>query len=93
MNKLKLRLEDLQIESFHTTTVRKEKGTVVGEQDPCTCPTRCDTCTCPGCPTCWESCNGTCEVLECDPSLELGSCLPDCTVSDLPTNCDGNDCS
>ena len=55
MHKLKLKLEDLQIDSFSTTQVKKEKGTVYGEQ--CTCPTAC---TCPGCPTCDASCNGTC---------------------------------
>lgn len=55
MNKLKLRLEDLCIDSFSTTTVRREKGTVYGEQ--CTCYTQC---TCPGCPTCDASCGGTC---------------------------------
>jgi hypothetical protein len=55
MNKLKLRLEDLRVDTFSTTTVQKEKGTVFGEQ--CTCYTQC---TCPGCPTCYASCNGTC---------------------------------
>jgi hypothetical protein len=55
MHKLKLTLEDLQIDSFTTTSVKKEKGTVYGEQ--CTCQTAC---TCPGCPTCDASCNGTC---------------------------------
>jgi len=56
MRKLRLQLEDLQIDSFSTTPVqKKDKGTVFGEQ--CTCPTAC---TCPGCPTCDPSCNGTC---------------------------------
>jgi hypothetical protein len=53
--KLKLQLEDLRIDSFTTTPVEKVKGTVFGEQ--CTCYTNC---TCPGCPTCDASCNGTC---------------------------------
>jgi hypothetical protein len=57
MNKLRLRLDDLQVDTFHTTTVQKEKGTVFGEQ--CTCYTQC---TCPGCPTCDASCNGTCDA-------------------------------
>jgi hypothetical protein len=56
MNKLKLMLEDLQIESFSTTPGKKEKGTVYGEQ--CTCYTAC---TCPGCPTCDASCADTCQ--------------------------------
>jgi hypothetical protein len=55
MNKLKLRLDDLRIDSFDTTAPQKAKGTVFGEQ--CTCYTQC---TCPGCPTCDASCNGTC---------------------------------
>jgi hypothetical protein len=55
MTKLKLALENLVVESFDTTAVAKEKGTVFGEQ--CSCQT---ICTCPGCPTCDVSCNGTC---------------------------------
>jgi hypothetical protein len=63
MRKLKLQLEDLQIDSFQTTSPEKPKGTVFGEQ--CTCYTQC---TCPGCPTCAgygtcdASCNGTCQT-------------------------------
>ena len=57
MNKLKLRLDDLRIDSFDTTAPQKAKGTVFGEQ--CTCYTQC---TCPGCPTCDASCNGTCDA-------------------------------
>jgi hypothetical protein len=55
MKKLRLHLEELRIDSFSTTPVEREKGTVFGEQ--CTCPTAC---TCPGCPTCDASCGGTC---------------------------------
>src|SRR5687768_7905059 len=63
MNKLKLHLEDLQVDTFQTTSAEKPKGTVFGEQ--CTCYTQC---TCPGCPscagyrTCDASCNGTCDA-------------------------------
>ncbi len=53
--KLKLRLDELAIDSFDTTQPADKKGTVFGEQ--CTCYTQC---TCPGCPTCYASCNGTC---------------------------------
>ena len=53
--KLTLKLEDLLVDSFDTTITQKAKGTVFGEQ--CTCYTNC---TCPGCPTCYASCNGTC---------------------------------
>lgn len=56
MNKLKLQLDELRVDSFDTTPVQKQKGTVYGEQ--CTCYT---ICTCPGCPTCDASCNGTCD--------------------------------
>jgi hypothetical protein len=53
--KLKLQLDQLTVDSFDTSAVRQEKGTVFGEQ--CTCYTQC---TCPGCPSCYESCNGSC---------------------------------
>ena len=56
----KLRLDDLSVESFDTTTVKKEKGTVFGEQ--CTCYT---VCTCPGCPTCDATCAYTCDDQTC----------------------------
>jgi hypothetical protein len=55
MQKLKLKLDDLRVDTFEMATVRKKRGTVLGEQ--CTCYTEC---TCPGCPTCDVSCNGTC---------------------------------
>src|SRR4051812_30889142 len=67
MKKFKLQLDDLLIDSFSTTPVRKGKGTVFGEQ--CTCPTAC---TCPGCPTCDASCNGSCGG---------GSCIDTCAAS------------
>lgn len=76
MNKLKLRLDDLRVDTFHITQVRKEKGTVFGEQ--CTCPTAC---TCPGCPTCDASCNGTC-VASCN-----GTC--DASCDGTCANCPG----
>ena len=84
MNKLKLHLEDLGVESFDTTCVVKEKGTVVAEQNPCTCYTQC---TCPGCPTCYASCNGTCNTScngTCGASCEAtcgGTCEWTCDAS------------
>lgn len=57
MKKLRLQLDDLRIDSFDTTAPQKAKGTVFGEQ--CTCYTNC---TCPGCPTCYQSCNGSCDA-------------------------------
>lgn len=60
MKKLSLTLDDLRVDSFHTSAAREEKGTVIAEQ--CTCPTNCETqCTCPGCPTCYATCPNTCE--------------------------------
>ncbi|HEY0016546.1 MAG TPA: hypothetical protein VGC13_09520 [Longimicrobium sp.] len=50
--KLTLNLEDLSVDSFDTTATQKPRGTVIGEQ--CTCYTQC---TCPGCPTCDQTCN------------------------------------
>lgn len=79
MNKLKLRLDDLHIESFDTTVPQKEKGTVFGEQ--CTCYSEC---TCPGCPTCDASCNGTCEA-------DTG-CGPTCNAS-CRASCVDNTCA
>ncbi|HEX8318933.1 hypothetical protein [Longimicrobium sp.] len=73
MKKLRLQLEDLRIDSFSTTPVEKEKGTVFGEQ--CTCNTACS---CPGCPTCDASCNGTCAAT-CDASCN-GTCDYSCNT-------------
>ena len=93
MNKLRLKLEDLQIDSFTTTSVKKEKGTVYGEQ--CTCPTAC---TCPGCPTCDASCNGTCGTCDascggtCDASCN-GSCGDTCAGCTWDASCGGNSCN
>jgi hypothetical protein len=56
--KLKLKLDDLAVDSFDTIPMEKSKGTVFGEQ--CTCWTACGQNTCPGCPTCDGSCNDTC---------------------------------
>ena len=87
MNKLKLQLEDLRVDSFDTTTAEKAKGTVFGEQ--CTCYTQC---TCPGCPTCDatcntcdQSCNGTCAA-SCN-----GTCEWTCDYS-CGGSCDGYTC-
>lgn len=74
MRKLKLRLDDLRVDTFQTTAVRREKGTVFGEQ--CTCNTQC---TCPGCPTCYASCNGTCDA-SCN-----GTCVASCNCGGADT--------
>jgi hypothetical protein len=86
--KLKLRLDDLQVDTFQTTPVQKQKGTVFGEQ--CTCWTNC---TCPGCPTCDASCNGTCGAScngTCGDSC-YGSCAWTCEYT-CEYSCGGNTC-
>jgi hypothetical protein len=83
MNKLKLSLEDLRIDSFQTTPSEKAKGTVFGEQ--CTCYTQC---TCPGCPTCYASCNGSCDA-SCNGTCDA-SCDGACGTWD--PSCGGNSC-
>jgi hypothetical protein len=75
MEKLKLQLDNLSVESFDTTCEAKGHGTVRGEQATNTCPGcptcaatcayTCDDATCPQCPTCAASCNGTCAGATC----------------------------
>lgn len=50
MNKLKLQLEDLRVDTFDTAPAEKARGTVLGEQ--CSCDSGCD--------TCYDSCADTC---------------------------------
>ncbi|HEX6909725.1 MAG TPA: hypothetical protein VF142_05010 [Longimicrobium sp.] len=75
MNKLKLHLDELVVESFDTAGRAGEKGTVFGEQ--CTCPTAC---TCPGCETCDYTCDDptcvgqTCDGYTCEGSCPLDGC-------------------
>lgn len=73
MHKLKLRLDSLRVETFATTLMEKERGTVLGEQ-----------CTCPGAATCEASCNGTCNSCGCHPSdvggSACGTCDSGCTI-------------
>ncbi|HEX2081653.1 MAG TPA: hypothetical protein VHG08_28375 [Longimicrobium sp.] len=78
-NKLKLDLDQLAVDSFDTEARATPKGTVFGEQ--CTCYTNC---TCPGCPTCDASCNGTCGENTCQASCN-GTCGDTC-------NCSGYTC-
>jgi hypothetical protein len=94
--KLTLKLEELSVDSFDTTAPHKAKGTVFGEQ--CTCYTNC---TCPGCPTCDPSCNGSCETCNtcvsceysCDWTCDGNTCVPAtcdfdyCRMSQKYTNC------
>lgn len=78
MNKLRLQLDELAVESFDTTRHGDEKGTVFGEQQ-CTCQT---VCSCPGCPTCDYSCDDptcvdqTCYGYTCEGSCPINGCPP-----------------
>ncbi|HEX6371615.1 MAG TPA: hypothetical protein VF006_22030 [Longimicrobium sp.] len=95
--KLTLRLEELSVESFDTSSAEKSRGTVIGEQ--CTCPTAC---TCPGCPSCYESCNGscgatcpatcayTCDDPECGTGYSCDETGCDCSIN--ATRCGGYIC-
>jgi hypothetical protein len=78
MNKLRLTLEDLRIDSFDTTAAAREKGTVVAQQD-CTCYS-CEN-TCPAFETCDLSCYYTCQATCDDPSCGVtcpDTCGPSC---------------
>lgn len=79
MRKLKLNLDQIAVDSFDTAAGKAEKGTVFGEQ--CTCQTAC---TCPGCHTCYGSCN-TCNMSCGCPTEGWYSCGPDCNTGDDPT--------
>ena len=79
-SKLELNLDELTVDSFDTTISEKPQGTVFGEQ--CTCHTAC---TCPGCPTCYASCNGTCGG-----TCGENTCAADCNGTCV--NCTGWTC-
>jgi hypothetical protein len=93
MKKLKLQLDDLQVDTFQTTAPERPKGTVFGEQ--CTCYTQC---TCPGCPTCANygtcdaSCNGTCDA-SCNGTCEAtcASCNYTCEYTCDYAQCGGTE--
>ena len=81
----KLRMDDLAVESFDTTAVKRdEKGTVVGEQ-LCTCWT---VCTCPGCPTCAATCPATC-AYTCDDATCANTCANTCDDFSCAESCGG----
>lgn len=92
MKKLKLALDDLAVETFDTTPAAREKGTVVGEQEPCTCPTQC---TCPTCPTCCNTCEATCPYTcddntcanTCENTCDDFTCIYTCGFSNCETRC------
>lgn len=90
MTKLRLRMEDLAVESFDSSPARPQRGTVMGQET--WYPTEC---TCQGqytcvesCPqTCWETCDATCPWNH--------TCWETCGLTcDDPTclTCEGNTC-
>jgi hypothetical protein len=86
----KLRLDDLSVESFNTTEIKRERGTVVGEQQ-CTCYT---VCTCPGCPTCDATCAYTCDdatcLQSCNGTCQEWTCQESCGGTCWNPRCQGN---
>lgn len=71
MNKLKLKLEDLRVDTFATVAPHKLKGTVFGEQD-----TSYTVCTCPGYPSCDATCYVSCYAYN---SCQGGTGCASCT--------------
>jgi hypothetical protein len=76
--KLKLNLDQLSVDSFDTTKSAAKPGTVFGEE--CTCPTAC---TCPGCPSCYDTCADTCA------ETCAASCAYTCDDDTCAYSCDG----
>ena len=79
MKKLTLNLDSLEVQSFVTDEKRSERGTVRGEQQPCTCYTQC---TCPGCPTCAGTCPADPSCADtCGDTCDDWSCLGTCPIT------------
>jgi hypothetical protein len=78
MKKLKLRLDDLRVDTFATTQVEKAKGTVFGEQ--CTCQSYDYACLATGDESCdAASCAGTCDAaFTCEDSCVDCTCQASC---------------
>ena len=85
MKKLKLRLEELRIDSFTTTAVEKAKGTVFGEQCTCQSDHECILATVD------VSCDGTCEPTAYDTCGEL-TCEDSCYQCTCVASCGGQTC-
>ena len=97
MQKLKLDLEELAVETFDTTPVRLDRGTVLGHgpdtfQNTCmTCHTYCD---CEpssrtevsGCGTCDASCGGSCDSCI-DTCKACGTGVTACQYTCYPDPC------
>lgn len=87
MKKMNLDVEALVVESFETSDVRGERGTVRGHgytdttcaQRVCTCPTVGNGFTCAD--TCQDSCGGTCWIDTCGNTCD--TCGDFCTDTGL----------
>lgn len=86
MKKLKLKLDDLRIDSFTTTRVGKAKGTVFGEQ--CTCQSDHY--------ACLQSVDPSCDGMSCDATAcgTCGdfSCEDSCVDCTCAASCGGQTC-
>lgn len=85
MRKLRLRLEELRIDSFTTTAVEKAKGTVLGAQ--CTCPSHDHACLATG----DVSCDASCDAAACGTSGDL-LCADSCVDCTCQASCGGQTC-
>ena len=72
MRKLRLQLEELEVDSFETSPLRHRRGTVAAHATHFgTCGTTCDDYTCVeqtcmgGQHTCWDSCDTACNSYFC----------------------------
>jgi hypothetical protein len=85
MKKLKLRLDDLRIDSFSTTPVEKAKGTVFGGQ--CTCQSYDYACVATG----DASCDVACDTAACGTGGER-TCEDSCVDCTCQASCGGQTC-
>ena len=67
MKRLKLRMEDLEVDTFQAAPVLKEKGTVFGEAY-----TQFQVLTCGNDDTCADTCSGACASASCEYFTCLG---------------------
>ncbi|HEX2206857.1 MAG TPA: hypothetical protein VHG93_04190 [Longimicrobium sp.] len=75
MKKLRLRLEDLEVDAFPTTPAAAERGTVAAHSHE-----TCFLSACPGytCETCWETCPATCDGDTCHAYSCESACAGTC---------------
>jgi hypothetical protein len=89
MNKLRLELDALQVDSFETSWLDSRLGTVHGEQDKFSAG---ENTQCGGVQTCGDGCQGKVSagpVTECGGVQTCGAGCPDRLTAGGPTNCGG----